>query len=380
MKVSYKLFSLKFYLLLNKENTNSKQRDYSNVETDQLDIQRQTYPPMPNSSSQFQELMITPNDPDLVEKLKSLYSEFINLVENIKRALIKLIENGTYTLIDIASYLGEYFRVEGLTSATDIHALFQGLWPHYSYLNCEVLEVITKNKDFHIQEKLQKDMCSYKQQLEQFKTSTTLNEFKNAVEPFIPNPEVTAATCKVVIKLNRPWGKKTLENFETLVNHMFRQRMSHVRVEEGSICVTLLVPRSKVDYISKLGNVKKDFASLIGIFELTVNDEHILKKTEKEKFSFHQALEKASQFDNDEAVKFLTYVINYEKKEFHLQKNGHSSKWFSINAEASLHQVLIPGFKGDHKTTSEIGIFTTCSSISQGKLNCMHAQTYTHIP
>ena len=103
--------------------------------------------------------------------------------------------------------------------------------------------------------------------------------FKNAVEEaLIPNPEVTSITCEVVIKLNHQWGKKTLENFKTLVNHMFHQRMTHIQVEEGSIYVTLLVPQSKLDFILEIATLKKEFASLIGIFELTIDGQAILKE------------------------------------------------------------------------------------------------------
>ena len=109
--------------------------------------------------------------------------------------------------------------------------------------------------------------------------------FKNAVEEaLIPNPEVTSITCEVVIKLNHQWGKKTLENFKTLVNHMFHQRMTHIQVEEGSVYVTLLVPQSKLDYILEIATLKKEFASLIGIFELTIDGQAILKEEEQKQF------------------------------------------------------------------------------------------------
>ena len=160
--------------------------------------------------------------------------EFVDLVSGTKLALDKLIENGTLAFIDIAAYLGEYFRIKGLTNTNDMNNLFDALWPHCSYLDIEVLEVIIENKKFLIEEKLLNDMQTYKQHLEEFKHSTTLNKFKNAVkEALIPNPEVTSISCEVVIKVNRQWGKKTLENFKTLINHMFHQRMTHIRVEVG---------------------------------------------------------------------------------------------------------------------------------------------------
>ena len=243
--------------------------------------------------------------------MKSLHKEYTDLVKNIKSALRKLIDNGTLELIDISDYLGEYFRIEGLTDATDIPKLFQRLWPYYSYIDVEVLEVIVDNDDFLIHDKIQKDMCTYKQHLEEFKQSTTLDKFKNAIkEALIPNPEVTSITCEVVIKVNREWGKKTLENFKTLVNYMFHQRLTHIRVEEGSICVTLLIPQSRLDYILEIVTLKKDFVSLIGIFELIIDGEPILEEKEEKQFSFNQALQEASSLGNEEAVHFLLDLID----------------------------------------------------------------------
>ena len=243
--------------------------------------------------------------------MKSLYSKFVELVENTKQALNTSIEKKTYTFNGIASYLGEYFRIKGLTNTTDISNMFEALWPHYSYLDIEVLEVIIENKKFLIEEKLLRDMQTYREHLEEFKQSTTLNKFKNAVEEaLIPNPEVTSITCEVVIKLNRQWGKKTLENFKTLVNHMFHQRMTHIHVEEGSVCVTLLVPQSKLDYILEIASLKKEFASLIGIFELTIDGQSILKDEDKTQFTFDQTLQESSNLGDDEAVQFLLDLID----------------------------------------------------------------------
>ena len=273
-------------------------------------IKAQRHHQISNPSTQLQEITVIPDDP-VAKNLKELYNEFVKLVNNIKSALDKLIENETLRIIEISAYLGEYFRVRGLTDVTDIHKLFEGLWALYSYLDIEVLEVIVENEDFQIEEKLQKDMKTYKHHLEEFKESTTLSEFKKAVEEaFIPNPQVTSTTREVVIKINRHWGKKTLENFKTLVNHMFHQRMTHIRVEEGSICVTLIVPQSVVEYILKITLLKKEFASVIGMFELTVDGKLILEEKENEHFHFDQALQEASKLNNNDAVQYLLDLID----------------------------------------------------------------------
>ena len=174
---------------------------------------------------------IIPDDAIFIN-INHLYKKFVDLVKNTKLALNKLIKNGTLTLSDITDYLGEYFRVSELTNTTDIKELFEVLWPYYSYLDIEVSEVIIKQ--FLIEEELQREMQIYKQHLAEFKQSTTLNNFKDAVEEaLIPTPKVTSIMCEVVIKVNHQWGKKSLENFKTLVNYMFHHRMTHIRVEQA---------------------------------------------------------------------------------------------------------------------------------------------------
>ena len=59
---------------------------------------------------------------------------------------------------------------------------------------------------------------------------------------------------------------------------MFHQRIIHIQEEKGSVYVTLLVPQSRLDYIIlEIATLKEEFVSLIGIFELTI-DQAILKE------------------------------------------------------------------------------------------------------
>ena len=82
-------------------------------------IKAQRHHPISNPSTQLQEITVIPDDP-VAKNIKELYNEFVKLVNNIKSALDKLIENGTLRIIEISAYLGEYFRVRGLTDVTDI--------------------------------------------------------------------------------------------------------------------------------------------------------------------------------------------------------------------------------------------------------------------
>ena len=225
--------------------------------------QAQIHHPTSNPSSQLMKIVVIPDEP-IAKKLAILYNEFVDLVASLKSTLRKAVNNRTLEIIDITDYISEYLRVKGWTNARDISELFEYLWPYYSYIDCGVLEAIINSKRFKLDKQLQEDTSSYKQHLEEFKESTTLTEFKKAVEKaFIPNPQVTSTTREVVIKINLHWGKKTLENFKTLVNYMFHQRMTHIRVEEGSICVTLIVPQSVVEYILKIAPLKKSLHQLL---------------------------------------------------------------------------------------------------------------------
>ena len=181
------------------------------ISQEDLSVIRQKPHPTSKSSFQLQEIPVSPDHP-VAKQLVDLYNEFVKLDTNIKIALIELTEGGTLEPIQIAMYIVEYFRREGLTltDATDIHKLFEALWPHYYYLDIEVLEVIVGNEEFQIT-KFQDNIRTYKQHLKEFITSTTLNELKDAVEiALIPTPEANETTCKVVIKLVNEWQKQKI--------------------------------------------------------------------------------------------------------------------------------------------------------------------------
>ena len=271
----------------------------------------ETYDPTTSSSTKPQSIAV-PHDDPVVKNLVELHEEFVDLVDNVKNALHKLVENRTLELIQVASKVGEYSKVKGLTKVTNIYELFEELWPCYSYLNCEIIEFIVKK--YLVEQAIQKDMDAYKKNLEIFTTSTSLTEFKEAVEKaLIPKPKVTASTCEVVIKLNPQWGDKKMEIFETLVNHIFRHKMTHIHVDKGSVCVTLIIPRSRLDYFLKRAKLMKEFAKLIGIFELIIDSgQPIINEKEEKQFSFDQALEESSKVGNVEAMQFLHYIIKKE--------------------------------------------------------------------
>ena len=270
---------------------------------------RQKPHPISNPSLQLPEIHVSPDHP-VAKQLANLYREFVNLETDIRSALNDLTERGILQPIQIAEYIELYFRREELilTDATDIRKLFKALWPHYSYLDIEILEVIVENEKFQIT-KFQGNIHTYKQHLKEFKKSTTLNELKDAVEiALIPTPEPNETTCKVEIKLVDEWQKQKIEIFKLLIKYLFNHRMSHIHVKEGSLFVTLLVARSKLEYILKRANTMKEFALLVGIFELSINGKPILKEKEKTNFSFDQALDEASKISNVEAIKFLKSV------------------------------------------------------------------------
>ena len=320
--------------------------------------EKQKHHPISNPSTNLEKISVTLDDP-VAEDLAKLYNEFVDLVTNIKNTLRKLITNGKDTLIGIAEYLGEYFRITGLTHAIDIQTLFEGLWSHYNYLNCNVLEKIIEHYQL---DELKGDMFAYKQHLEEFKQSTTLDKFKKAVkEALIPNPEATATTCEVIIKINDRWRNTPLKTFEALVNHFFHERMNHIRVEPGSICVILLVPRSRLDYILKRAKLMKEFAKLVGIFELTIDaGQPIVQEKEEKQFSFDKALEESSKVGNVEAMQFLQDII---KKEIDLCAKELD---YYTSPEVFWEQSL----EDETKEKVEMLISGSASSTFQGKLYC----------
>ena len=258
---------------------------------------------------------------EIATQLVGLHKRFALLETNIKDSLDGAITKDQITLKHIARYLHRHLEDKQLklTDAKDIDDLFDKLESHYSFLNCELLEEIVNQ---FLEDKIQAEVEKYVKDVEAFETLTTLQELKDAIEQaLVPTQSVTPFTCEVILKVSRRWKKEKMRCLNKLLEHIFSKKrylLNHIKLEDGSLCIRFLVPKSQVEMLIALATKHMEFMYLFGVFEMMINDIPVLMKDENENFTFDSALLESSQFGNNEAVQFLLDLgvnINYSNSE-----------------------------------------------------------------
>ena len=157
------------------------------------------------------------------------------------------------------------------------------------------------------------DLSDYIQQLQNFRVSTTIKEFKESIENTqnsYPTKEGTGVST-VTIRLVGGWLKKTMEDLDKLLKEMFQDNKSvlaHLKITLGSVLVTYLVPHSEVVALIKNVQPKRSFMPQVGVCGLRIGPAlPIIDKTENEvaHFSFESALITAVKNNDIDVVMFL---------------------------------------------------------------------------
>ena len=259
---------------------------------------------------------------EIAIQLVGLHKKFAKLVTNIRDTLDSAITGGQIAIKHISRYLEQHLDDEELilTNSKDIDDLFHKLHPYYSYLDCELLEEIV---DQFLEDEIQEEVEKYVKEVEEFEELTTLQELKDAIEQaLLPTQRVTPSTCEVILKVGRRWKNEKKRCLNKLLEHIFSKKrylLNHIKLEDGSLCIRFLVPKSQVEMLIALATKHMEFMYLLGVFEMMINDIPVLMKYENENFTFDSALLESSQSGNNEAVQFLLLDlgvnINYSNSE-----------------------------------------------------------------
>ena len=258
---------------------------------------------------------------EIAIQLVGLHKRFAQLETNIKGTLESVINEGQKTIKDIARYLERHLEDEQLilTDSKDIDDLFHKLHSYYSFLDCELLEEIVEQ---FVQGDAQTKFKEYVTDVEAFEGLTTLQELKDAIEQaLLPTQSVTPSTCEVILKVSRRWKKEKMRCLNKLLEHIFSKKrylLNHIKLEDGSLCIRFLVPKSQVEMLIALAVKHVEFMYLLGVFEMMINDTPVLMEDENENFTFDSALLESSQSGNNETIQFLLDLgvnINYSNSE-----------------------------------------------------------------
>ena len=258
---------------------------------------------------------------EIATQLVGLHNRFVQLETNIRDTLDRAITGGQIAIKHISRYLEGHLDDQQLilTDSKDIDDLFHKLRPYFSFLDCELIEKIVEQ---FVQGDAQTTLKEYVTDVEAFEGLTTLQELKDAIEQaLLPTQSVTPSTCEVILKIGRHWKKEKMRCLNKLLEHIFSKKrylLNHIKLEDGSLCIRFLVPKSQVEMLIALAVEHMEFMYLLGVFEMMINDIPVLMEDDNENFTFDSALLVSSQSGNNEVVQFLLGLgvnINYSNSE-----------------------------------------------------------------
>ena len=199
--------------------------------------------------------------------------------------------------------------IEEGAKCNNAHQLLNLLQPHYSCLNINLLNI-----ECLIMEPIKEMVDHYNTKLKTFKDTTTLLEFVMLTSTKEMEANIGDKCSKLILKLNKPWGSKTITELNKMEACFFLPISSFLNLIEmhqdgSSFTCTYLIPASQFQPVLDIVIEKRNLLHKIGVYEIFVNSIPVLMEDEDESFKFEDALQKAYQ-DNDEDVLFFLIELN----------------------------------------------------------------------
>ena len=310
--------------------------------------------------------IVRPHD-SIASELDDLHSSFSCIVGKVRDRLENLINEEKIRFREIAFSIEEYLYLKGhLQQLQSIQKLFDSLRDYYYYLNPSVIKFIikkflTKEKKSSCMEYItrwlvQKDedllgvLERYLDQLRSFKESTQLKSFKSDIDnAFLTYHSPSSGnTCEVSIKLNNRWDELTMKSLELLLEHYFHRGdlFSHIKIGEGSICITYLVPSAATPDLIAAATPKAGSMHRVGVFYLSINGEVLLE--EKDNVNIDESLMKAVKLNDTFEVSVL---LSLGADPYYEDDNGDSPMMLALLGERNeVKKLLLPADEWDDAT------------------------------
>ena len=262
---------------------------------------------LPNSSSDTYQDILVPSEVKVVKDLEWLNDSFCNLLVDLRMEIDRLVESDKTVLRKIAYRIDaeECYTIKGLAAVKEPIELFDLLRPHYNFLDIDPLEIIAEYLKHVI---FCARMQEHNDSVKIFKSYTPVQSLRDSIIPYVPLPNSSNPRIIVIIKLQKPWKKRSIKLVERLTESLFPGN-SHAfewfRVMHGSVYIMFLVPKEKTRSLVAISHHKFQFMKLMGVISLQIGSTRVLNEDENKSFSFDSALLEASQLGNNEAIQFL---------------------------------------------------------------------------
>ena len=237
----------------------------------------------------------------VVQELESLEVHFFELVTSTEDSLKKVGPSATM----IKRFAQFYMKAE----VDNVDELFDQMKPFFLFdyrLLEKIVEVFLKHEQSVVCE-----LNQYIQRLNDFKSSTTVQQFMQSIETAQKPLTTTDSSTKttVVIQLVGNWLQKTIMDLDKLLKVLFQDKasvLSHLRISPGSVIITYLTPLTEVDGLITIAQKQVPFMVQVGVCELMIGDTVVTStQSETSDFSFESSLIEAVQDDNIDVLSFL---------------------------------------------------------------------------
>ena len=240
----------------------------------------------------------------VAQEIESLEENYLILVTSTEFA----VEDTNPSPKKIKRFSQFYMKAE----VDNVDELFDQMKPFY-FLDYRILEKIIKfflEQDQSVASKLDE----YIRQLNEFKSSTTVQQFMESIEA-AQRPLTTADSSTkttVIIQLVGGWLQKTIMDLDKLLKVLFQDKtsvLSHLRISPGSVIITYLTPLSEVNDLLMTALEQVRFMLQVGVCKLMIGDT-VVTSTQRETsyFSFESSLIKAVKDDNIDVMSFLVDI------------------------------------------------------------------------
>ena len=264
-------------------------------------------PLLPNSSPDSYQDILVPSEVKVVKDLEWLNKCFGDLAADLRTEIDRLVESDTTLLRKITIRIEEEdsCTIEGLTAVKTTDELFKLIRPHYNFLDIDLLETIA---EYLKCENFTSKIKEHNESVETFKSTTPVESLRNSIIPYVSMPNSSKPRSIVIIKLQKPWKRRSIKLLEKLMESLFPGNsctFEWFRVMIGSVYIMFLVPEENTESLVATSRQKFQFMRLMGVISLQIGNTHVLNEDENKSFSFDSALLEASQLGNNEAIQFL---------------------------------------------------------------------------
>ena len=208
-----------------------------------------------------------------VKTFCKLEREFAGIATDLESVL----EEKQVPLKTLRRFLEERLDQKGAyQKATTVDELLLMVSPHYSFFNTRLLEDII---EMFIGQPLKQRLEDFEEGLKKF-TQTTKMNILTMIKAQHPAANITTLP-KVVLKLNERWLNVTIQRFQELVQHIFGERsrsLSHIRVEDGCICVTWCTCASAIPFLVSAAEQKVVFMMYVGVLRLSIGSTTVFEQ------------------------------------------------------------------------------------------------------